>query len=180
MSDIEDAPLLHRARDVCKPSPYAACCSCLRGGGKSQVLAKSLQFSNSKSSAKGASNLRNDHAIMLAIFFPQDAELPAIWMRFDRHKDTGQHVLETACKAAGLQLERGRLAGSPEKVNLFTSDGDLLRTDLEIEAHSRDTLADGGCVIIEKGNRISSERMQRIQDAIALHQEGGGGLCAVM
>ena len=41
---------------------------------------------------------------------------------------------------AGLTLERGRLVGSPERLNLFTLDGDVLRLDLELEARCRAAL----------------------------------------
>ena len=48
--------------------------------------------------------------------------------------------------------------GSPERVNLFTLEGDLLRIDLDLEAHLGSTLQPGGWVILEKGNRISPEK----------------------
>ena len=51
-------------------------------------------------------------------------------MFFDREKDA-QKILDGAFAHAGLEIKQGRMAGSPERLNLFTSDGDVLRLDLD-------------------------------------------------
>ena len=52
--------------------------------------------------------------------------------------------------------------GSPERLNLFTLDGDVVRLDLEIDAHLGSTLHEGRLIVLEKGNRLSAERLQAI------------------
>ena len=101
-------------------------------------------------------------------------------MFFSRSAE-GVKVLEAACAAAGVKLDRGRIIGSPERLNLFTVDGDLLRVDLDLEAHVPNTLQPGGWLILEKGNRVPEERLREIQHAheIAMGGGGGGG-CAIM
>ena len=80
------------------------------------------------------------------------------------------------CRAAARQGPHRR---QPERLNLFTSEGDLLRIDLELEAHVPSTLVPGGLVILEKGNRLSPERLRAIQD-VAQQEQRGGGVCAIM
>lgn len=46
--------------------------------------------------------------------------------------DQGLRVLNEACKAGGIHLDRGHIIGSPERLNLFTLEGDILRLDLEL------------------------------------------------
>ena len=53
---------------------------------------------------------------------------------FFSRRDEGSKVLEAACKAGGLTLDRGRIIGSPERINLFTLSGDLLRCVAVLEA----------------------------------------------
>ena len=48
-----------------------------------------------------------------------------VHMFFDREKDA-QKILDGAFAHAGLEIKQGRMAGSPERLNLFTSDGDVL------------------------------------------------------
>ena len=59
-----------------------------------------------------------------------------------------------------------RLIGSPEKVNLFNLDGDIVRLDLEIEAHLGSTLHAGDVLILEKGNRLLDARIGAIKAAV--------------
>jgi len=138
----------------------------------------SLQFANAQWQAVGDSSVRSDKRITLGILFPADAGVKGQWMFFDRARP-GSKVLEAACATAGLPLDKGRIAGSPERLNLFTSEGDLLRIDLELEAHVPSTLVPGGLVILEKGNRLSPERLRAIQD-VAQQEQRGGGVCAIM
>ena len=45
-------------------------------------------------------------------------------------------------------------------------EGDVVRLDLEIEAHLGSTLQPGDCLIIEKGNRLKPERLDEIKRAV--------------
>ena len=47
--------------------------------------------------------------LYLGIIFPQDAKVPPIHMFFSKSAE-GMKVLEAACKAAGVKLDRGRMA----------------------------------------------------------------------
>ena len=85
-------------------------------------------------------------------------------MFFDREKDA-QKILDGAFAHAGLEIKQGRMAGSPERLNLFTSDGDVLRLDLDIDAHLGGTLHPSSVLILEKGNRISPERLDALNSA---------------
>ena len=55
-------------------------------------------------------------------------------MFFDKTKPV-EKVIAGACAHAGLKLDKGKLVGSPERLNLFTLEGDVVRLDLEVEAH---------------------------------------------
>ena len=48
------------------------------------------------------------------IFFPEGSGIRPVHMFFDRQKPTSK-VIEGAAAHAGLALDRGKLAGSPEK-----------------------------------------------------------------
>ena len=103
-------------------------------------------------------------------------------MRFDRSKP-GTEILEAACAACGYQLDRGRLVGSPDKINLFTMDGDMLRTDLELEAHIPSTLQEHACIVLGKGNRIPADRLRDLQEAASLQRPSSSRrrrMCTVM
>ena len=135
-------------------------------------------------------------------------------MFFDKLKPASE-LLVAATKKAGLQMDRGKLVGSPEWLNIFTIEvlsrrslprhsplhphgratppdislwatprgsmsrwllhaeplrvarqGDVLRLDLEIEAHLGSTLQPSDTIILEKGNRISDDRLRAIQAAV--------------
>ena len=107
----------------------------------------------------------------------QDLDVQPVHMFFDCEKDR-QKILDGACAHAGLKIERGRLAGSPERLNLFTSDGDVLRLDLDIDAHLGGTLHPSSVLVLEKGNRISDERLQTVKRAT--EEQAAAGSCAVM
>jgi len=51
-------------------------------------------------------------------------------MFFDKQRP-GSALLIAAIAQAGLQLDKGKLVGSPERLNIFTVEGDILRLDLE-------------------------------------------------
>ena len=48
----------------------------------------------------------------------------------------------------------------------LSGEGDVLRLDLEIEAHLGSTLQPSSILVLEKGNRISDERLEAIKAAI--------------
>jgi hypothetical protein len=110
----------------------------------------------------------------LGVVFPADANVPPLYMFFSRSAE-GVKVLEAACSAAGVKLDRGRMVGSPERLNLFTIEGDNLRVDLELEAHVPSTLQPHAWVILEKGNRVPPERLQTIREAWQQSRRSGGG-----
>ena len=136
-----------------------------------------LQFTNSQGSASGDSKIPHNRRLLLGIIFPQETGVQPMYMYFNRTSE-GVKVLEAACAAAGVKLDKGRIMGSPERLNLFTIEGDLLRIDLELEAHLGSTLQPGGWVILEKGNRLAPERLAAIQEAAQLAAEAGP--CIVM
>ncbi|KAL3898412.1 MAG: hypothetical protein SGPRY_012844, partial [Prymnesium sp.] len=57
--------------------------------------------------------------------------------------------------AGGIQMDQGRLVGSPERINLFTIEGDLLRVDLDLEAHLGSTLQPSSVLVLEKASKHS-------------------------
>ena len=151
-----------------------SCCSCLRPVGGSS----GLDFANTPSSAIGDFAIPQSRRIYFGIFFPEDCPgVRPLHMFFDRQKGT-HLVLERACAAGGLKLDRGRIVGSPAKLNLFTVEGDMLRTDMDIEAHLGSTLHPSSVLLLEKGNRVREDRLELIRDAAVLSQNSGG--CAVM
>lgn len=150
----------------------ASCCQCLLGSGRTP---SHLQFSNSHGSAVGDSSIPVSRRIYLGVVFPEDANIKPIHMFFARSNE-GTKVLEAACAAAGLKMDRGRLAGSPDRLNIFTLEGDILRLDLDLDAHIPYTLQPDSWVILEKGNRIPSDRLAEIQEAALEAQSGGSCL----
>jgi len=107
----------------------------------------------------------------------QDLDLRPVHMFFDREKDA-QKILDGAFAHAGLEIKQGRMAGSPERLNLFTSDGDVLRLDLDIDAHLGGTLHPSSVLILEKGNRIADGRLETIKRA--MEEQAAAASCAVM
>ena len=98
-------------------------------------------------------------------------------MFFDREKDA-QKILDGAFAHAGIDIKQGRMAGSPERLNLFTSDGDVLRLDLDIEAHLGGTLHPSSVLVLEKGNRIADDRLETIKRAV--EEQAAAASCTVM
>ena len=149
-----------------------ACCNCL-----APRLPSNLTFSNSPGSAIGDHSIPNSRRLYLGIVFPEDVDVKPVHMFFSRSNE-GTKVMEAACKAAGLQMDRGRLVGSPERLNIFTLEGDLLRLDLDLDAHIPYTLQPNTWVILEKGNRVAPERLQMIRDAAVKSMEAPS--CLIM
>ena len=114
----------------------------------------------------------------LGIIFPSDVDVRPLHMFFSKRTE-GTKVLEAACSAAGVKLDKGRIVGSPERLNLFTIDNDLLRLDLELEAHLGSTLQPSSWLILEKGNSVPDGRLDTIRRE-AVEQATGGSACAIM
>ena len=151
----------------------AQCCTCIappRGPG-------GLHFANSPGSALGDAKVPAARRLPLGIIFPEDANVQPLYMYFSKSSE-GVKVLEAACAAAGVKLDRGRMVGSPDRLNLFTIEGDLLRVDLDLEAHLGSTLQADAWVILEKGNRVEPERLAAIREVKRLESAGSG--CAIM
>tara|TARA_B110001452_G_scaffold92938_1_gene76664 strand:- start:208 stop:663 length:456 start_codon:yes stop_codon:yes gene_type:complete len=149
------------------------CLPCLSAAPKDSALA----FSNAASNAVGDHSIAGGRRVHFGVFFPEDIPCPPVHMFFDREKASTK-ILDGACAHAGLKMERGRLAGSPERLNLFTLEGDVLRLDLEIEAHLGSTLQPSSILVLEKGNRISDDRLDAIKAAI--DEQSDGAACAIM
>lgn len=152
-----------------------SCCGpCLSGGG----APSSLTFSNSPGSAIGDASVPRERRLYLGIIFPESTDVRPLHMFFSRSA-VGVKVLEAAAAAGGLRLDKGRLIGSPDRLNLFTMEGDLLRTDLDLEAHLGSTLHPSSWLVLEKGNRLGEARLSAIREAAGDRANGGGG-CALM
>ena len=136
-----------------------SCCRCFGPAAPSKFT-----FSNSMANAIGDRNVPARRRLYLGIVFPADVSVQPIHMYFSL-ADEGTKVLEAACAAAGLTLNKGKLVGSPERLNLFTLEGDMLRTDLDLEAHIPSTLQPNSWVILEKGNRVAADRLSEIRAA---------------
>ena len=149
------------------------CCSCLAPGGGT---VRGLNFANSSGSAIGDSKVPASRRLPLGIIFPEEANVQPLYMYFSRSSE-GTKVLEAACQAAGVSLDRGRMIGSPDRLNLFTIEGDLLRVDLDLEAHMGSTLQPNAWIILEKGNRVEPARLAAIR---RLKQQADEGGCSIM
>ena len=193
----ESLSLLHKRSEPVSVL-MASCCQCL----VASRTPAGLQFSNSLGSAIGDSKIPLSRRLYLGVVFPEDIDVRPIHMFFSLSNE-GTKVLEAACSAAGLRMDRGRIVGSPgnrsahpcspmqkacqpqpgplllaDRLNLFTLEGDLLRCDLDLEAHIPSTLQPNSWVILEKGNRVSPGRLAAIRQAAVDAQSGGG--CLVM
>jgi len=124
-----------------------------------------LAFSNKPSSAVGDASIQQQRRIRFGIVFPEDTGVAPIHIFVDREKPV-EKLIAAACSHAGLKLDKGKLVGSPQRLNLFTLDGDVIRLDLEIEAHVGSTLNAGDVLLIEKGNRLEPGRAAAVRSAI--------------
>ena len=149
------------------------CLPCLSAAPKDSALA----FSNTASNAVGDHSISASRRVHFGVFFPEDIPCQPVHMFFDREKDTIK-VLEAAVAHAGLKLDRGRLVGSPEKLNLFTIDGDMVRTDLPLDAHLGSTIHPSSVLLLEKGNRVLEDRLDAVK--LAVSQQSGGMGCSIL
>lgn len=117
-------------------------------------------FANKPASAIGDAAIPQERRVTFGIVLPEVAEQRPVWMFFDKSKPV-EKVIAGACAHAGLKLDKGKLVGSPERLNLFTVEGDVVRLDLEIEAHLGSTLQPRDTLIVEKGNRLEAAQLAR-------------------
>jgi len=148
---------------------------CLPGSG----VPTELRFANTPTTARGDARIPSGKRVYFAIFFPEAEGARPAHFFFDRTKSTAR-VMEGATSYAGLQLDRGRLAGSPERMNLFTIDGEVLRTDLDLDAHLGGALHPSSILLLDKGNRVSEARLDAVRQAAALQAGHGCAVCALM
>ena len=123
-----------------------------------------LAFTNKPTSAVGDEAIQPARRVRFGIVMPESTGAPSVQMFFDKTKPV-EKVIAGAAAHAGLKLDRGKLVGSPERLNLFTLEGDVVRLDLEIEAHLGSTLRAGDTLVLEKGNRIDDGRLAQIRAA---------------
>ena len=121
-----------------------------------------IAFSNKPSAAVGDDGIAPNRRVNIGIVMPESTGASAVVMFFDKTKPVDK-VIAGAAAHAGLAIDKGKLVGSPERLNLFTLEGDAVRLDLEIEAHLGSTLHAGDTLVLEKGNRLDPERLQRIK-----------------
>jgi hypothetical protein len=106
-----------------------------------------------------------ERRVTLGVVFPLGVAAPAVFIAADGRRPV-QAAVDAALAHAGVALERGRLPGSPERVNLFTLDGEIVRLDLELEAHLGRTLRAGDALALERGNRLPPSRVEAIRRAL--------------
>ena len=121
-----------------------------------------LKFSNKPTSAVGDEAIAPARRVRFGIVMPESTGSAAVHMFFDQTKPV-EKVIAGAVAHAGLKMDKGKLVGSPERLNLFTLDGDVVRLDLEIEAHLGSTLRAGDTLVLEKGNRLDEARLAAIR-----------------
>jgi hypothetical protein len=121
-------------------------------------------FSNKPSAPVGDPSIVPARRITFGVVMPESTGTPASFMFFDKEKPV-EKVIAAAAAHAGFKVDRGKLVGSPEKLNLFTLTGDVVRLDLEIEAHLGSTLNARDILILEKGNRLDDARLEAIRQA---------------
>ena len=130
-------------------------------------LAANVKFANRQDRPIGDASIASTSRVSFGIVFPSGLGIPSSYMFFDKEKPV-ERIVAAACKHAGLTLEKGRLSGSPERLNLFTLDGDVVRLDLEVEAHLGSTLHPGNILLLEKGNRVHAERLRTVKEVLLL------------
>lgn len=130
-------------------------------------LAAGVAFANRPDWAVvGDTSIGPKSRVTFGIVYPSGLGIQSHYMYFDKEKPV-ERVVASACSRADLILEKGRLAGSPERLNLFTLEGDLVRLDLEVEAHLGSTLTPGAILVLEKGNRVADNRLSTIKQVLS-------------
>ena len=132
--------------------------------GKAAGAKNPMKFSNKATSAVGDDAIQPARRVRFGIIMPESTGANALHMFFDKEKPV-EKIIAGAAQQAGFKIDRGKLVGSPEKLNLFTLEGDVVRLDLEIEAHLGSTLHAGDILVLEKGNRMDDTRLAQIRAA---------------
>ena len=122
-----------------------------------------LIFSNKPTAAIGDENIPPQRRVKFGLVMPESTGKSSVYIFVDKEKPVDR-LIAAAATQGGFAIDKGKLVGSPERLNLFTLDrGDVVRLDLEVEAHMGSTLNPGDTLILEKGNRLLPERLQAIQ-----------------
>jgi hypothetical protein len=131
----------------------------------SQLDTNAVRFANRRDRPIVNPTVAPERRITLGIVYPMELQLQGVFMSFDSQKPV--HALVTAALShANVTLDKGKLPGSPERVNLFTLEGDVVRADLEVEAHIGSTLHAGDCLVLERGNNLSPSRINAVRRAL--------------
>ena len=130
-------------------------------------LTAQVSFVNRSDKAVGDTDIVLRSRVIFGIVYPAGLGVSSSYMFFDKEKPV-EKLVAAATARAGLVLDKGKLAGSPEKLNVFTLDGDMVRLDLEVEAHLGSTLHVGDILILEKGNRLAPARIKAIRKVLGL------------
>lgn len=125
-----------------------------------------LAFSNKPANAVGESSIPADRRVRFGMVFPESTGVRPAHMFFDKSKPV-EKMITAAAQYGGFAVDKGKLVGSPERLNLFLLEGDVVRLDLEIEAHLGSTLRAGDTLILEKGNRLTDERLQAVRSKVS-------------
>ena len=121
-----------------------------------------LKFSNKAAKPVGDENIPPAKRVVFGIVYPEECHTQSVWMYFNKEKSV-ETLIKSAAGHAGLKLDKGKLVGSPQRLNIFTMEGDNVRLDLEVEAHMGSTLRGGDTLILEKGNRLEPGRLDRVR-----------------
>ena len=121
-----------------------------------------LAFSNKPATAVGDANILVSRRVKFGLVMPESTGASAVYMFFDKEKPV-EKMIAAAASHGGFAVDKGKLVGSPERLNLFTLEGDVVRLDLEIEAHMGSTLHAGDTLILEKGNRLDAARLDAVR-----------------
>jgi len=126
------------------------------------VASSPLKFANKAAKPIGDENIALNKRVAFGIVYPEETNAASVWMYFNKEKPVEQMII-AATAHAGLKLDKGKLIGSPQRLNLFTLEGDVVRLDLEVEAHMGSTLHAGDVLVLEKGNRLDQSRLDAIR-----------------
>ena len=128
--------------------------------------APALVFTTKPSRPVGDAAVPPARRCMFAVVMPASTGARPCHLFVDREKPV-EAILHAAASHGGFAVDKGKLVGSPERLNLFTfPEGEVVRLDLEVDAHLGATLHEGRLLVLEKGNRLSDERCRALQAAL--------------
>ena len=117
----------------------------IRRHAHSALNPNAVVFNNRPNQPKVDDSIKVERRVVLGVVFPAELHLRAIFMTFDKERPV-EKLVAAACSHAGVNLDKGRLPGSPERLNLFTIEGDV--------------------VVLEKGNRLAPCRLRAVQRSL--------------